>query len=223
MRLADCFSEIFSYVLYLVKSPPRGLDAATARATIAGLFDQASRQGGREGFPPEAVRSAAFGVCAFVDETILCSTWEGREAWARSQLQQTMFGTANAGVEFFDRLEALPPDDGIREVYALCLVLGFRGAYFFAHQEAALFGVRKKILRQLLGSEASEYTLADIPLFPEAIPAPAQKTQNFSRFWKREWALTLIPILAAVIAAQVYMFARSDLNALLLGFFGSIG
>ncbi|MDO5484181.1 MAG: DotU family type IV/VI secretion system protein, partial [Desulfovibrionaceae bacterium] len=57
--------------------------------------------------PPEARQEALFAVCAFVDEAILTSSWQGRQEWARATLQRTRFGTVNAGMEFYEHCQEL--------------------------------------------------------------------------------------------------------------------
>lgn len=224
MRLVDCFSEILAYALYLTRRPEAGVDAAEARETIDGLLDRAAETGRKAGVPPADVEEASFAVCAFVDETILCSTWSGAQAWKLGQLQQARFGTANAGLEFFDRLEALPPEAaGVREVYALCLEFGFRGKYFFAHQEADLAAVRQKVLRQVLGRDLSEFSLTETPLFPGASSGPGKVRKASDGPWKFDWALVLVPLFAALASVEIYYLLDNDLNLQLLGFFGSIG
>ncbi len=57
--------------------------------------------------PVQARSEALFAVCAFVDEAILTSRWEGRTEWARATLQRTRLGTVNAGMEFYEHCRAL--------------------------------------------------------------------------------------------------------------------
>ena len=57
--------------------------------------------------PARARTEALFAVCAFVDEAILTSQWQGRTEWARVTLQRTRLGTVNAGMEFYEHCRAL--------------------------------------------------------------------------------------------------------------------
>ncbi|MNZ45527.1 hypothetical protein D3C78_631860 [compost metagenome] len=56
--------------------------------------------------------------------------WPGSAQWCRAPLQRHYFSTNRAGVEFFQRLEALPGAAvGAREVFGLALLSGFQGRY----------------------------------------------------------------------------------------------
>lgn len=55
----------------------------------------------------EARNEALFAVCAFVDEALLTTPWQGRASWARETLQRTRCGTVNAGTEFYEHCRAL--------------------------------------------------------------------------------------------------------------------
>jgi type VI secretion system protein ImpK len=93
------------------------------RVAIAGGYD------GRD------VRDTHFAVVAFLDEMILNSKDPVRAEWEQRTLQQDLFGTTDAGVVFFDRLDQFRSRRDseqladVLEVYLLCLLLGFEGRY----------------------------------------------------------------------------------------------
>ena len=150
----------------------------TARADMERLLDQAAAKARLE--KPAQVDDALFAVCAFVDEAILDSTWPGREAWMRRKLQETRFHTANAGLEFYERLAMLragtapgeatdtaPLDGGQRElleVYVACLTLGFRGKYNDPQGQAQVERLAGDQLQRLLADSGRP----DQKIFPEA-------------------------------------------------------
>jgi type VI secretion system protein ImpK len=108
------------------------------------LVARARAVGGEEGFPQNQWRESFFPVCAWVDEMIFCSDWPDREKWQDWQLQHHFFDTTNGGQEFFDHLDQLSPGDvDVREVYDLCLAMGFKGRYFMPEDEAALAQVSR--------------------------------------------------------------------------------
>src|SRR5690606_37126056 len=110
---------------------------------------------------PEYVQDALYATVAWIDELTMSFNWPGAAAWRLAPLQRHYFATTRAGVGFFDRLEALPPEaNSVREVYALPLVAGFQGQ--FAHcspSELAQFR------RELLERVAQESQMA--PIGPE--------------------------------------------------------
>src|SRR5208337_3298136 len=96
----------------------------------------------RRGYTPDDVRLATFAVVAFLDESILNSNNPIFADWPRMPLQEELFGLHTAGEMFFhciDRLmarEASPQTADVLEIYALCLLLGYRGRYSMSGQES---------------------------------------------------------------------------------------
>jgi type VI secretion system protein ImpK len=149
-----------------------------ARADMERLLDQAAAQARLE--KPAQADDALFAVCAFADEAILDSSWPGRVAWLGRKLQETRFHTANAGLEFYERLEVLRAggasgaaagtsalDAGRRElleVYLACLTLGFRGKYNDPQGQARVERLAGDQLQRLLADSGR----LDQKIFPEA-------------------------------------------------------
>jgi outer membrane protein OmpA-like peptidoglycan-associated protein len=80
----------------------------------------------------------------------------------------TYYGTLNAGEEFFRRLENLPPDAReVREIYYLCLSLGFQGTYAFGDGLNQIRELKRTLYRQLAGP-SDEVRQNVRRLFPEA-------------------------------------------------------
>lgn len=100
------------------------------RNHLLGLLDGVAKDPQTLQLPPDEVEEARFALVAWADETILVSSWSGREEWLREPLQLQLFRTNRAGDEFYDHLAALRPEQNYaREVYFLCLCLGFEGGY----------------------------------------------------------------------------------------------
>jgi type IV/VI secretion system ImpK/VasF family protein len=94
-----------------------------------GLLDAFSRSAAA-GQAPDEVEEARFALVAWIDEVVSVSGWAGAEEWMREPLQLQVFGTRQAGVEFYSRLENLRPENAAAlEVYFDCLALGFQGSY----------------------------------------------------------------------------------------------
>src|SRR5512134_2118281 len=127
--IASCFHELLVYALLLKatcarKQPPVG----EVRETLRELLNRSAQRMRALGIDPRDYDEARFAVCAWVDETILNMPWTHREEWLKSLLQSELYNTTKAGEEFFDRLNQLRPDQNhVREVYYLCLCLGFIG------------------------------------------------------------------------------------------------
>jgi type VI secretion system protein ImpK len=222
-RLTDCYCDVFSYVLSLLAAKGTAVAHDTVREDLLGLLDAAGGRAAAAGFAPEEVQDAKFAVCAWVDEAILRSGWDGAKSWRTNQLQQRFFATHNAGVEFFRHLEALEDEAApVRETYALCLGLGFSGEYFPEDRQEALADIRRRAIRKATGRPLSDFAPEDAFLFPEAYQPKAVRGKRFNP-WAFDWWFLCIPLLAVVIAAELYILMRNDLNIQLLGFFGALG
>src|SRR6267142_4366057 len=87
------------------------------------------------GYDGQDVKDTHFAVVALLDSVVLHSNDAIRAEWERKPLQEELFGQADAGVVFFEKLDQfLSRRDSeqlanILEVYLLCLLLGFEGQY----------------------------------------------------------------------------------------------
>lgn len=107
MRLVDCFIEPVTYVLDVVRKP---LDFAAYDATrtkVEDMLNGAGRMAKTLGVAAQEFQDARFAVCAWMDEAVLGSAWEGKAQWLHHPLQRVVYSTVNAGDECFERLETL--------------------------------------------------------------------------------------------------------------------
>lgn len=224
MRLIDCYMDAFAYTLYLLRGNGQGAQSYdNARQEVEGLLEKAGECARSRGYSEKQAHNAKFAVCAWIDEAVLTSSWESAAEWKKLQLQRAYYNTNNAGVEFFERLDALDANDSqVREVYAMCLALGFRGKYFHEDEQPALDEVKDQQLSQLLGDMAKEDSLAGIKLFPEAYLGERKSRPKGLAYRPFDWLSVAIPLVAAVIAVELYLFYDNSLNILLLDFFGAI-
>jgi type VI secretion system protein ImpK len=151
----ELFSELIGYVLLFEQANQQGQFQSSSEQTrreIAALIEQEKATVKREGLPDRDYQDASFAVIAWADETILKhSTWKYHAEWSALPLQLEYFQTRNAGEEFFDRLERLRPEqNAIRDVYYVCLGLGFSGRYFLGlEDELKLNQIRHEQARHL--------------------------------------------------------------------------
>jgi type IV/VI secretion system ImpK/VasF family protein len=151
----EVFSELIGYVLLFEQASQQGQFQPSyeqTRREIAALLEQEKAATKREGLSDREYQDASFAVIAWADETILKhSTWTHHADWNAFPLQLEYLQTRNAGEEFFDRLERLRPDQkAIRDVYYVCLGLGFSGRYFLGlEDELKLNQIRHEQAQQL--------------------------------------------------------------------------
>lgn len=177
MRLIDCFVDIMVYVSYLVKpgseKPGAGNQIAfeKARADINRLIKESDRFLEDEAVLRSDYDLARFGVFAWVDEAVMSSSWEGRNQWQRELLQRQYYNTVDAGELFFDRLNSVGLHQrDVREVYYICLTMGFTGQFCNAGDEILLEGLKNENLKILTGSSVGVPSIDNRELFPEAYP-----------------------------------------------------
>lgn len=172
MRLVDSYIDALLSVRSLATSltPESATDAQTLKDKFILLLDQAQLHSRQNGFAPGTVNAALFPVIAYVDEMILTSQWNEKATWQKDSLQRHYFNTTNAGQEFFERLNQLNrqgEDRSIREVYLLCLGLGFKGQYFMPSDRPKLEEIRVFNLDLLLPEDAN-VRLEKATLFEDA-------------------------------------------------------
>jgi type IV/VI secretion system ImpK/VasF family protein len=139
-NLRELFSDLFAYVLLCEHTIQHGESQpayAQVQGEITALLRRAEDTAKRQGMLDQEYQEAQFAVVAWVDETILNNTmWKDHNQWKASPLQVEYYQTRNAGEEFFDHLDRLRPDQKeIRELYYLCLSLGFKGQYFLGRED----------------------------------------------------------------------------------------
>ncbi|MFH1984862.1 MAG: DotU family type IV/VI secretion system protein [Pseudomonadota bacterium] len=220
MRLLDCFSELIAYTGYIIDSAATDAFAFEDTAERYRLLVARSRQCAQAGGIDDARwQQGFFAACAWIDESLLCSAWPQREKWAASQLQKQYFNTTAAGEAFYDRLDALEEDAGdLREVYAVCLALGFKGRYFRSSDLGRLEDVRYTNLKRV-----TEDTALSFPetLFPDAYAAPPAGKWRRKK-WRGLSVFSAIVILIPVLAfAALYVFFDNVLTRTIQAYFGA--
>jgi type VI secretion system protein ImpK len=120
---------MFASVL-LFEAAPQRPSLSAFRSQILRLLDDFVSSPEAERAGPQEVAEARFALVAWVDEKANLSGWAGSAEWNSDPLQLQLFGTRRAGVEFFEHLEKLRPENAAAlEIYFLCLALGFQGDY----------------------------------------------------------------------------------------------
>ncbi len=201
MRLSDCFMELMAYTVSLVRCQPnQAPDYNQVRADMERMIEQSHKKAVDSGFSEADFDLARFAVFAWIDEAIMGSDWPGRSQWQRRSLQRTYYQTADAGELFFDRLNTLGLQQReVREVYYLCLALGFSGQYCNPGDEILLEQLKTSNLKLLFGSSVGTPSLQQTRLFPEAYVR--QQEDQPAGQEKR-----LSPITAVAAASPVVLF-----------------
>lgn len=142
-------------------------DADGLRAELKQSLDAAVERVQANGYTAAEAQASLFAVVAWIDEMAMSRDWPGTASWRLAPLQRHYFSTTRAGVEFFERLEALPDDAvEVREVYALALLAGFSGRY--THRAPAELADYRAAALEKIATQRNLAPLApDQPLFPQ--------------------------------------------------------
>jgi type VI secretion system protein ImpK len=207
MPLSDFFMPVIAYMLYFLKTVDRQQPSYDqVKADVSRLLAQAEEAVRKGLVSPEDFEAGRFAVCAWIDEAILNSNWPQKQQWQREQLQRLYYQTTEAGEEFFERLNALGLHQReVREVYYLCLALGFMGRFHQPGDEVLLEQLKNSNLKILTGSSLGLPTLERKQLFPESYPtetigsSAAPKKSSFP-------ILTIVGILAPLVLFGALFF-----------------
>jgi type VI secretion system protein ImpK len=206
--------EVFAYVTYFLKSGETKQPAfEQIKGDVRRLLKESEEIMGRGGLPREDYEQARFAVCAWVDEAIQKSPWREKSLWLKDQLQRFYYNTTDAGEEFFDRLTVLGLHQReVREVYYLCLALGFSGRYCHPGDEYQLDQIRTSNLKLLLGSSVGLPSLERTDLFPEAYPATSAGLGGRGRRFRFNLMTVFCLVAPVLFFAVLYLVYRFTLD-----------
>ena len=221
MRLIDCFINIIAYVAYLVKSgTAKQPSYDQVNADIQRLITQSQRYLENGTVSREDYDLARFAVIAWVDETILNSSWNEKDKWQREQLQRVYYQTTDAGEIFFDRLNSIGPHQrDVREVYYLCLAMGFKGRYVHEGDDYLLDQLKTSNLKVLTGSSVDIPSLEQGDLFPDAYPLASitgSQTKTLRRFSLFNLLCLSFPVVLFLGLYLIYTFILGNVGDNLL-------
>ena len=172
MRLIDCFINIISFVAFFLKSSgSKHYSYDKVRANIQRLISQSESCIDNKKISREDYDMARFAVLAWIDEAIMSSSWDGKTQWQREKLQRLYYQTEDGGEIFFDRLNTLGfQKREVREVFYMCLALGFTGQYCHPGDEVLLEALKDENLKILTGNSIDMSSFEKREIFPEAYP-----------------------------------------------------
>ena len=106
-RLVDAFTDLLTLVVRTMRKPGDAPGFDALRDAVEQRLAEAEQVVASGEVSALDFDQARFAVCAFVDETILATSWEGRKRWLQAPLQKTYYNTVKAGEDFFRRLRHL--------------------------------------------------------------------------------------------------------------------
>lgn len=221
MRLADCFTDLIAYISLVVQTSG-GAEPSfdQVNANMRRLIADSELLRDKGGFAAADYDLARFAVFAWIDETILSSGWEGRTRWLGEQLQRRYYQTSDAGKLFFERLNTIGPHQiDVREVYYICLAMGFTGQYCKEGDDYLLDQLRLSNLKLLSGSSMGVPDIQKMTLFPSAYQADAAgeiKMPTMRRFTAFTMVCLTTPLVLYGALFFVYRFILSNIGQSLI-------
>lgn len=190
-------------------APPHEL-----RQRILTGLDTMVGRGRARGFPDSELAEARYALVAFLDEQINKSNWPGRNEWMGRPLQLELYREYTAGENFFKRMRALLQQGQFSpalEVYYLCLLLGFRGAYGASADTRTLSGFSESARQRVAQAWPSTAKLA-----PRAEPPDRLSARRTNH------APLIVAIVGSLVVVLVVIFGlerllESDVDNLLGG------
>lgn len=221
MRLIDCFTELLHYTCYLlndIKNNQPTFEEVSNKYEL--LMKRSGDRSEKGNFLRNEWEQALYPVIAWIDETLLSSEWPDKHQWLHSKLQKQYFNTTNAGKDFFTRLKKLGKDsDSVREVYAFCLGLGFKGMYFHDNDEQKLSEIRLANMQHIIEDYSPDSSGKD--LFPSAYGDDHPVKASELTFWQGPRLSLLVILVPILIFVSVYYFSDKYLSEMVVGYFGN--
>ncbi len=217
MRLCHCFMELIAYISYLKREfANKDLSIEKVRQEIEGLIEKNQTLCKEHGFSREEFEFAQFAVLAWIDETMMQSTWSGKQKWRKNLLQKQYYKTSAGGTKFYERLNQLEPEQNeVREVYCLCLLCGFRGKYGDSEEDQrAREHIIAKNIKRLTGTADSLSSETNQVLFRGSYPDANLNTANSKpKRFEMTFSSALITFGPLILIGSLFMLYRYILNS----------
>jgi type VI secretion system protein ImpK len=218
--LASCYENSITTILRLGAMQQQAVPNAQGfRNSIRAALKAAMEQAKTLGYSSEMIQLSFFALVALLDESVLKLQSPAFAEWAQRPMQEEMFGHNRAGEVFFDHLRALLARQDSEdtadclEVYALCMLLGFKGKFAISLGSTSMFsgqagsgaqGAQQSGEVQALIRQARE-KIARIRgealfLRAEAPAPPIKQTAAIDR-WSRGLGIAALCLLALTVLA----------------------
>jgi type VI secretion system protein ImpK len=194
-NLALIYQEVLTAVARFRSNRQAATDARAFRNQIKAALSAAESAALAKAYPAEETRLATFAVVAFLDESILNSNNPLFADWPRMPLQEELFGGHTAGEIFFQCIDRLLPRSDspqladVLEVFALCLLLGYRGRYSLSGQE----GIRTVL--EAIADKMQRIRGGMRPLSPNGLPLQEAVRSRAYDPWVRRLAFGAVGVL----------------------------
>jgi type VI secretion system protein ImpK len=210
-NLALLYQGLLTGIIRLKAQRQHISDGESFRRRTKAALQEAERVAVATGYDHRDVRDTHFAVVAFLDSVVLHSKDPVRAEWERMTLALELFGYADAGVVFFEKLEQFRSRRNseqladVLEVYLLCLLLGFEGRYSGA-QRGELEGTIESLRMRIDDVRGRNGRLSPSADLPPALTPVAPPKHRYDR-------LRLVTLALVVFTLFCFLVLRWDLVA----------
>lgn len=206
LNLMELCTPVFGYAAVLPQDPDGEHPAYQQfRQQVVAALHRIENDASSHGIEAEDARQACYALSLFMDTHVASSAWNAKADWGGEPLGIMLQQDPEGGVNFFNHLKAFRDDQKeIREIYLVCLALGFRGKYaeMELNQQATQIAEEKlRLLRQThpvpLEKQAKLFPAAYRPAAPitDEIPPPP-----------RWWVATSAAVVVVCLLVWVLFF-----------------
>jgi len=206
LSLMELCTPVFGYAAVLPQEPDGEHPSYEQfRQQVVAALHRIENDAPSCGIEAEDARQACYALSLFMDTYVANSAWNAKADWAGEPLGIMLQQDPEGGVNFFRRLEAFRDDQkDVREVFLVCLALGFRGKYaeMELNQQATQIAEEKlRLLRQTHPVPLEKQA----KLFPPAY-RPAQSIADEIPPPPRWWLITSASVVAVCVLFWVLFF-----------------
>ena len=215
--LALLYQSLLTGIVRLKSERQHITDSESFRRRSKAALQEVERVAAAAGYESRDVRDTQFAVVAFLDAVMLHSKDPVRAEWERMPLALEMFGFADAGVVFFDKLDQFRSRRDseklaeILEVYLLCLLLGFEGRY--SGRRGELNGIIEGIRMRIDHIRRRGDQLSPSGGLPPASPLPVPKEERRERLRLVTLAIVIFTLLCFAVLRLNLMFRSDELRS----------
>ncbi|HAT1773629.1 TPA: DotU family type IV/VI secretion system protein [Legionella pneumophila] len=212
MILQSLFFSLFNYVNDLKINNFSTVSYNEFRQAVLLHIKEIKNRGGS--LDENELNAALFAVCAWIDESVQESLWEGKSEWQHRLLQTELFNTANAGDEFFTYLSKITPNQkDLFRIFYRCMILGFKGECHELIKKSDLIKYKKYVLECITKDAHQVDNINKFIAFPEAYECKVTPDlETMIPSWKKRiWWLLPIPILV-LIYLFFYLVINNTVN-----------
>jgi type VI secretion system protein ImpK len=183
---------------------------AQFRQEVLAALQKIETEAPESGIDREDAQDAIYALALFLDEDVATSEWTGKLQWANEPLYAVKLQDPEGGINFFRKLDEMGDRRrAVKEVFLVCLAMGFRGKYAElepAQQAAKLGEIRQRVLRSIHPTPLDNVE----ELFPEAYE-PAQPLMDDVPPPPKWWITASFGVVAlAVIVYALLLWAAHN-------------